>query len=176
MTTKDTIAATVLSIGLSVSPALAQEAGSDKFLKNPRAPVTEEDMRYTDKPGNEFTMIFRSHAFPEGKSVVIDPDDMIPVNDPRKSGRVVLAPRQRFFYEINSQLPGIPGREMPRMKDNEGLSPGGAVVIFKHLTDPPIVNNKGEIVGGGHGIPKEQILEAMRLCHKGRNIPEPSGP
>lgn len=173
MSTKSLLSATALSVTLSVSAAFAQE--TDKFQRNPYATVTEEDMRYVDRPGNEFTVVFRTHAFPNGREITIDPDDMIPVNDPRKNGRVVLAPRQRFFYEINNQLPAIPGREVPALRQNEGLSPGGAVVMFRHLTDEPLLNKKGEVIGGGHGIPREQILEAMRLCHRARNIPEPTG-
>lgn len=173
MDAKNILASTVLSVTMGVSTAFAQSSDPDKFLENPYAKVTEEDMRYVERQGNEFTMIFTNSSFPNGKEVMIDPDDMIPVNDPRKGGRVVLAPRQRFFYEINSQLPAIPGRDMPRMRPDEGLSPGGAVVIYKHLTDNPMTNSQGHVIGGGHGIPKEQILEAMRRCHDARNIPTP---
>lgn len=171
MSTKSLLSATALSVTLSISAAFAQE--TDKFQRNPFAPVTEEDMRYVDRPGNEFTVTFRTQAFPQGRTVTIDPDDMIPVNDPRRNGRVVLAPRLRFFYEINNQLPSIPGREMPPLRQNEGLSPSGAVTMYRHLTDTPLLNGKGEVIGGGHGIPREQILDAMRRCHEARNIPEP---
>ncbi len=145
-----------------------------KFGENPYATVTEEDMRYVDIPGNEFSMIFTSASFPQGRTVTIDPDDMMPVNDPRRDGLAVLAPRQRFFYEINNQLPAIPGREMARLGENEGLSPKGAVTMYKHLTDAPMLSNSGEVIGGGHGISKDQILEAMRRCHEPRGLSIPT--
>ena len=148
--------------------------GQGKFGGNPYATVTEEDMRYVDIPGNEFSMIFTSASFPQGRTVTIDPDDMMPVNDPRRDGLAVLAPRQRFFYEINNQLPAIPGREMARLGENEGLSPKGAVTMYKHLTDAPMLSNSGEVIGGGHGISKDQILEAMRRCHEPRGLSIPT--
>lgn len=174
MSTKSYLSAAVLSTALSVSAAFAQE--TDKFEKDPYATVTQQDMQYVEREGNEFTMTFTSASFPEGRTVTIDPDDMMPVNDPRKDGRVVLAPRQRFFYEINNQLPAIPGREMARLGENEGLSPKGAVTMYKHLTDEPMVNSRNQIIGGGHGIPQDQIVEAMRKCHEPRGIilPAPS--
>lgn len=147
-------------------------AGS-KFMDNPYAQVTQDDMLYKEIDGNEFTMIFRTAVFPQGREVTIDPDDMMPVNDPRKDGRVVLAPRQRFFYEINNQLPAIPGREMARLGPNEGLSPKGASTMYKHLTDDPMLGQSGEVIGGGHGIPRDQIEEAMIRTHEARGIPEP---
>ncbi len=149
-------------------------AEQGKFAGNPYATVTEEDMRYVDIPGNEFSMVFTSASFPQGRTVTIDPDDMMPVNDPRRDGLAVLAPRQRFFYEINNQLPSIPGREMARLGENEGLSPKGAVTMYKHLTDEPILSNSGEVIGGGHGISKDQILEAMRRCHEPRGLSVPT--
>lgn len=144
-----------------------------KFEQNPYAQVTQQDMLYQEIQGNEFTMIFRTAVFPEGREVTIDPDDMMPVNDPRKDGRVVLAPRQRFFYEINNQLPAIPGREMARLGPNEGLSPKGSSTMYKHLTDDPMLGRSGEVIGGGHGIPRDQIEEAMLRTHEARGIPEP---
>lgn len=168
---KSQLSTIALATTISVSTAFAQE--TDKFQKDPHAKVTQQDMQYVEREGNEFTMIFTSASFPNGRSVTIDPDDMMPVNDPRKDGRVVLAPRQRFFYEINNQLPAIPGREMSRLGENEGLSPKGAVTMYKHLTDKPMVNSKNEIIGGGHGIPREQIIEAMRQCHEPRGITLP---
>ena len=144
-----------------------------KFMDNPYAQVTQDDMLYEEIEGNEFTMTFRTAVFPQGRQVTIDPDDMMPVNDPRKDGRVVLAPRQRFFYEINNQLPAIPGREMARLGPNEGLSPKGASTMYKHLTDDPMLGRNGEVIGGGHGIPRDQIEEAMIRTHEARGIPEP---
>lgn len=144
-----------------------------KFIDNPYAQVTQDDMLYEEIDGNEFTMTFRTAVFPQGREVTIDPDDMMPVNDPRKDGRVVLAPRQRFFYEINNQLPAIPGREMARLGPNEGLSPKGASTMYKHLTDDPMLGRSGEVIGGGHGIPRDQIEEAMIRTHEARGIPEP---
>lgn len=144
-----------------------------KFIDNPYAQVTQDDMLYEEIEGNEFTMTFRTAVFPQGREVTIDPDDMMPVNDPRKDGRVVLAPRQRFFYEINNQLPAIPGREMARLGPNEGLSPKGASTMYKHLTDDPMLGRSGEVIGGGHGIPRDQIEEAMIRTHEARGIPEP---
>lgn len=173
MSTRSLISATALSAVLSVSTVFAQET-DDKFIDNPYARVTQEDMLYVDHPNNEFTMVFTSASFPQGRTVTIDPDDMMPVNDPRKDGRVVLAPRQRFFYEINNQLPAIPGRELANLGPNEGISPKGSVTMYKHLTDPAMLSRSGEVIGGGHGISKEQIIDAMRRCHEPRGISDPS--
>tara|TARA_R110001592_G_scaffold16881_12_gene71685 strand:+ start:4718 stop:5455 length:738 start_codon:yes stop_codon:yes gene_type:complete len=148
--------------------------GSSHYTENPYATVTQDDMLYKDIPGNEFTMTFTSASFPQGRQVTIDPDDMMPVNDPRRDGRVVLAPRQRFFYEINNQLPTIPGREMASLGPNEGLSPKGSITMYKHLTDEPMMGRNGDVIGGGHGISQEQIMDAMRLCHEPRGVPYPT--
>ena len=167
-------------IGLTSAIAftLAAEAADansyeNKFIEDPFATVTQSDQAYVDIPGNEFTMIFRSAAYPEGKSVTIDPDDVMPLNRP-DTGRVTLVPRNRLLANINAQLPNIPGFDYPAPKPGEGIGVKGTVPMFKHLTDDPIMDRRGNLIGGGHGLSAEDITDAIRRCLEPRGIPGPS--
>lgn len=164
-------AASALSIGFAAHAQDGYPYG-DKFANDPYATVTEADQAYVNIPGNEFQMIFTSSAYPEGKTVTIDPDDVMPINHPQ-TGQVTIVPRNRFLDMINAQLPNIPGFDFPPPKPGEGLGVKGTVVMFKHLVDPPIMDRKGQIMGGGHGLSQTEITDAVRRCLEHRNIPAP---
>lgn len=117
--------------------------------------VTQEQQIYRDNPGNEFVMKFTSKAAPEGRDIVIDPDDTMPLIDPR-NGKFTVTPRFRFLEKINRGLPNVPGElsqgEIARMVESPGsYSVDGRSVasLFHHLTHY-------------HGVPQNQIWEAVK--------------
>ncbi len=166
------------AFGLTLALAFSAAAYADgysygnKFLETPNARVTAEDQAYVDIPGNEFQMMFYSAAYPQGKSVTIDPDDVMPLNHPA-TGRVTVVPRNRMLSSINAQLPNIPGFDFPPPLPGEGVGVKGTVPMFKHLIDDPIMDSKGNLVGGGHGLSAKDITEAIRRCLEPRDIPAP---
>lgn len=137
----------------------SQQSYGSKFIKNPNAPVTEADQAYRDIPGNEFTIIMTGVAFPNGKKVTIDPDDMMPYTHP-ETGKAILVPRYRFINEINRQLPEVGGIEFPRSQPGQDTGVKGITGILNHVV----------VV---HGVPKKQIHEAMYRCNERRAIPAP---
>jgi hypothetical protein len=130
--------------------------------------VTREEQTYKNIPGNEFSFKFTSKMTPEGRSVTIDPDDMMPIID--KKSRIVLTPRVRFLEKINLSMPQIRGYEpkpdqvhrILNTKEGESVDGGSVASKFHHLVSV-------------HEIPLEQINMAMWLCHKPRGL-EPPGP
>ena len=173
-TTRKTLIGMTSAIAFTLA-AQAADANSydNKFIEDPYATVTESDQAYVDIPGNEFTMVFRSAAYPEGKTVTIDPDDVMPLNHP-ETGRVTLVPRNRLLSSINAQLPNIPGFDYPPPLPGEGIGVQGTVPMFRHLIDEPIMDQRGNLIGGGHGLSAADITDAIRRCLEPRGIPAPS--
>ncbi len=143
------MAAGVLLVTLAFRTASAQEA--------PKIVITPAQQTYRNIPGNEFTMAFASVAAPEGRQVTIDPDDVMPVIDPR-NGKFTVTPRFRFLESINSQLPTVHG----------GLTPAQISQITKtsasNTVDGQSVSSMFYHLVNDHKVPQRQIWDAIKRC------------
>jgi hypothetical protein len=119
--------------------------------------ITPAQQTYRNIVGNEFTMIFTSVAAPEGRTIMIDPDDVMPVVDPR-NGKFTATPRFRFLESINSRLPAVPGGPSPAQISQMNESSGSNTVDGKSVSSMfyHLVND--------HKVPQQQIWDALKRC------------